>query len=91
MKHLNKSNREFNKALFWDVQIESLDIETHKRYIIERVVSRGNRADWELLKEIYGKKRIKQEVLKIRSLDKKTVSFLSVYLGVERTDFRCCG
>ena len=81
---------EFNKALFWDVQIDSLDIEAHARFIIERVVSRGNLADWNLLKRIYGKKRIKQEALAIRSLDKKSVSFLSVYFDLEKTDFRCC-
>ncbi len=82
---------ELNKALFWDVQIDSLDIETHARFIIERVVSKGNLADWNLLKKIYGKKRIKQEALGIRSLDKKTVSFLSAYFDVEKSAFRCCG
>ena len=86
---MNKSKIEFNKALFWDVQIDSLDIETHARFIIERIVSRGDLADWKLLKKIYGKKKIKQEVLGIRSLDKKTVSFLSVYFGMEKADFRC--
>lgn len=87
---MNRSNLEFNKALFWDVQIDSLDLETHARFIIGRVVSKGGLADWNLLKKIYGKKRIKQEAVGIRSLDQKTVSFLSVYFGMEKTDFRCC-
>ena len=90
LQQLNKSKIEFNKALFWDIQIDSLDIETHARFVIERVVSRGNLTDWNLLKKIYGKERIKQEVLRIRSLDQKTVSFLSAYFGMEKTDFRCC-
>ena len=86
LKQLNKSKIEFNKALFWDVQFDSLDIETHARFIIERVVSRGNLADWNLLKKTYGKKRIQQEALQIRSLDQKAVSFLSAYFGMEKTD-----
>lgn len=90
MKQLLESDIAFNKALFWDVQIDSLNIETHTRFIIERVVSRGNIADWELLKKIYGKERIKHEVLRIRSLDKKTASFLSVYFDIQKKDLRCC-
>jgi len=88
---LHKSTMEFNKGLFWDVQIDDLDLETHARFIIERVVSRGSLPDWHLLKKIYGKERIKHEVLRIRSLDRKTVSFLSAYYDVEKADFRCCG
>ena len=81
---------EFKKSLFWDVHIDSLDLEKHARFIVERVVSRGNRQDWQLLKEIYGKERIRKEAMRIRSLDPKTVSFLSVYFGMEKNEFRCC-
>lgn len=88
---MNEANIAFTKAIFWDVPIDSLDLQAHRRFIIERVVSRGNKTDWELLKEIYGKERIKEEVLGLRCLDKKTVSFLSVYFDVQREDFRCWG
>lgn len=80
----------FQKALFWDVKIDALDIEAHARFIIERVVSRGNLADWNLLKEIYGGERIKNETLRIRCLDKKTLSFLSAYFNIKKTEYRCC-
>ncbi|WP_420828892.1 DUF6922 domain-containing protein [Desulfobulbus rhabdoformis] len=81
---------EFNPALFWDIQCSSLDIEGHSRFIIERVVSRGVLADWHLLKKLYGKEKIREEVVRMRSLDRKTVSFLSVYFGIAKKDFRCC-
>nr|MBF0223509.1 hypothetical protein [Desulfobulbaceae bacterium] len=80
----------FSDALFWDVAIESIDVELHARFIIERVVGRGNLHDWKLLKKVYGKKKIKNEVTKIRNLDAKTLSFLSAYFSVEKTSFRCC-
>ncbi len=80
----------FDKALFWDIEEGSLDLQTHARFIIERIVSRGNRADWQRLKAFYGKEKIREEALQIRSLDQKTVSFLCVYFGVEKKDFRCC-
>jgi len=84
------TNTEFSKALFWDVEVDFLDMETHARFIIGRVVSRGNMTDWNLLKKLYGKKKIQQETLQIRSLDQKSVSFLSAYFAKEKTDFRCC-
>ena len=89
---MNKSEIIFNfqKALFWDVNIDSLDIEAHSKFIIERVVSRGSLADWNLLKKIYGRGRIKNETLSLRCLDRKTVSFLSAYFNVEKSDYRCC-
>ncbi len=80
----------FSRSLFWDVNIDSLDIEVHSRFIVERVVSRGNMQDWDLLKKMYGKRKIKDEVLQIRYLDKKTISFLSVYFNTEKSNFRCC-
>lgn len=81
---------ELNKALFWDVHMDSLDKEKHARFIIGRVVSRGNCTDWTQLTSIYGLDRMKQEVVSIRSLDRKTLNFLSVYFDLEKTDFRCC-
>ncbi|MFW8601937.1 DUF6922 domain-containing protein [Desulfobacterota bacterium M19] len=77
-------------ALFWDVNQDSLDIEAHSRFIIARVVTRGNLDDWHLLKKIYGKRKIKSEVAYIRCLDQKSISFLCAYFSKEKTDFRCC-
>jgi len=81
---------ELNKALFWDVQFDKLDIEAHARFIIARVVSRGNLADWALIKKMYGLKRIEQESVRIKSLDRKSLSFLAAYFFRDKKEFRCC-
>lgn len=78
------------QSLFWDVAFDSIDWQKHARFVITRVVSRGNLKHWETVKELYGQKKIKQEVVHIRSLDPKTLAFLSVYFGIEKTSFRCC-
>ncbi|RUM41000.1 MAG: hypothetical protein DSY80_09455 [Desulfocapsa sp.] len=91
--NLSKLSPEFlklNKALFWDVQFDELDLEIHARFIIARIVSRGNLADWALVKHIYGVKRIEQESMRIRSLDNKSLGFLSAYFAREKKEFRCC-
>ncbi len=80
----------FKSPLFWDVDINSIDIDTHARFIIARVVSRGNMDDWHTLLRLYGEKLIQQEAVNIRSLDPKSLNFLSVYFNVRKENFRCC-
>ncbi len=86
----NQQHPFFHRALFWDVDIKSLDINIHARYIIARVICRGNLTDWEILKNLYGKHKIRDEVVAIRSLDPKSLNFLSNYFDIDQADFRCC-
>ena len=83
-------NTESLRPLFWDVAFDSIDWQKHARFVIARVVSRGNLQDWETLKAMYGNNKIKQEVVCIRSLDPKTLAFLSVYFNIDKNSFRCC-
>ena len=79
----------FRKKLFWDVDYEDIDFAEHARFVIGRVVMRGNLDEWNALKEFYGLERIKSEVVKIRYLDKRTLSYLSVVLDIKKEKFRC--
>jgi hypothetical protein len=80
----------FHSSLFWDVDTNCLDIDIHARFIIERVITRGNMGDWKMLLNLYGKKRVRDEAVTIRSLDPKSLNYLSVYFNIEEVDFRCC-
>ncbi len=79
----------FNKSLFWDINIENLDYKIHKRFIIERVLTRGNWNDWQELKSFYGLQEIKNEVVNIRYLDKKTLNFCHTLFNIKKEEFRC--
>jgi hypothetical protein len=76
--------------LFWDTILQDIDAENHAGFIVERVVERGDMADWQTLLKLYGEKRILSEAVALRSLDSKTVNFLSVYFRVSKKEFRCC-
>ncbi|MBU0485446.1 MAG: hypothetical protein KKB30_13155 [Proteobacteria bacterium] len=80
----------FQPPLFWDVDPKCLGIDEHARFIIERAVTRGDIGDWRMLLNLYGKKRVRDAALTIRSLDPKTLNYLSVYFNIEETAFRCC-
>ena len=79
----------FSKHLFWDIDINTFDVEKNARWLIERVVTRGFYSDWLLLKNTYDADRIKTEALQIRALDKKSLNFLSKFFNLPIENFRC--
>ena len=78
-----------SRVLFWDVNYDTIDWENKVRFVIERVVSRGNQSDWLAIRTHYGLERIKNEMLQTRYLDKKTLNFLSKLFEIPKTEFRC--
>ncbi|OWY25614.1 hypothetical protein C7N43_20420 [Sphingobacteriales bacterium UPWRP_1] len=78
-----------NKALFWDIDINELDYNKHARFVIERVLTRGNLQDWQALKSFYGLEKIEAEALQIRYLDKITLNFCHTFFGIPKAKFRC--
>lgn len=79
----------FSPNLFWDTDPTTLDQVKHARYIIERVLLRGQLSDWFTMVRLYGLERIKQEAMNIRYLDKTTLNFCSNLFGVPKSKFRC--
>jgi len=79
----------FSTVLFWDIDIKTFDIDKHARFLIERVVTRGTLDDWHLLKKTYSREKIKEEALQIRTLDKISLNFLSIYFKIAPEKFRC--
>lgn len=80
---------DFSPHLFWDVNAESLDWEKNKAQIIQRVLEYGLIHDWNILKEYYGIERIGEVCRDLRSLDAKSVNFISVLTGIPKESFRC--
>jgi len=79
----------FSKGCFWDMDYEKLDLENSKNFIITRVVSHGGSSDEIELFAYYGWETIKEEVVKIRYLNKKILNYLSLLLDINKENFRC--
>lgn len=79
----------FRKELFWDVKLESIDIEKNARYIIERVLSRGKLTDWDQLKKLYTQQEITEHMVNIRSMDIRLLTFCSRVFNIPKENFRC--
>jgi hypothetical protein len=82
LKKIDKSSFLFSQYLFWDTPIEKIDIEKHKNYIIERVLSRGLLTDFYFLLQLYTSEEITSAVKKSKTLDKKTLNFCSHFFKI---------
>ena len=75
--------------LFWDVNVEDMDLKKHRADVIERITSRGRLDEFKLMLQYYGRETVKDILLQTRYLDKRTLSFCSLIFDVPKTEFRC--
>lgn len=75
--------------LFWDVDKSALDINASDALIIHRVLEYGILNDWKIITAIYGLDHIKKVVVKLRTIDDVTLSFLCALFNLNKSDFRC--
>ena len=76
----------FRQNLFWDTAVEKINTQMHKRYIVERVVTRGFLEDFYVLIKLYSTEEIKEALQKSRELDPKTVNFCSQYFHIPKSE-----
>lgn len=81
--------RMLSKRLFWDVPIESLEDDVHKRFIVQRVLERGGVNDIRLMMNHYSLSVVAEEAREIRSLDPVTLAFASCLINEPEENFRC--
>jgi hypothetical protein len=74
----------FSQNLFWDTPVQNIHLQQHKRYIIERVLTRGFLQDFYLILKIYTKEEIREAILKSKELDPKTAHFCSEYFEIPK-------
>ena len=79
----------FSKHLFWDTNRNTLDLDKNDAYIIKQVLEYGKLKDWNLIKNYYGISYIAEISIKFRSLEKKTLSFISTLSEIPVKEFRC--
>ncbi len=80
---------DFSQHLFWDVDLLLFDLEKYPEQFTSKVLEYGNFKDWTLLRDLYGKEKIKNIVLNLRNIDDLTLHYLSIYFNVEKSNFRC--
>lgn len=75
--------------LFWDVNRDTINPQAHKRYIINRILSRGTITDFRALLDYYDLEVIIEEIKEIRSMDNKTANFAAIYFSIPKQEMQC--
>ena len=73
------------QTLFWDCDIRDLNPLKHARFIIERILLRGEMEDFGWAKKTYGEEKIKEVILSNRTLDKKSQNFWCSYFNIDQS------
>jgi len=76
-------------SLFWDVNLESIDLQQHRASVIERITTRGRLDEFREILNYYGWDIVKQTLLQTRYLDKVTLAFCSALFDLPISEFRC--
>lgn len=78
-----------SKHIFWDVDVNAIDVEKNAVFIMQRVVQYGLFNDWRILKSELGIDKLKKYAIQIPSIDPISLSFLSNLLNIEKSEFKC--
>jgi hypothetical protein len=76
-------------SLFWDTDIQKIDLQKHKASVIERIMVRGQMDEFKAMMQFYGTDTVKKTMLNARWLDKVTLAFCSTIFDTPETAFRC--
>jgi hypothetical protein len=79
----------FNARIFWDVDFEKIDYDTHSGFVIERVFERGDVDDIRQCRRYYGDEKVSQVLLNAKFLPEHTLYFASAVINQPIETFRC--
>ena len=75
--------------IFWDVDVQSVDMEKNGVFVLQRVLQYGILKDWLLLKSVMGAENIKALAVQLPTLDDVSISFLSNLYKIDKSEFKC--
>lgn len=75
----------FTKTLFWDVNINEMNLSINKDFIIERVLVRGGMNDVKKLFSIYSNEELVRAIKNSKGLDRITHNFCANYFNIPKT------
>jgi hypothetical protein len=77
------------KELFWDIDFNQLNVDAHKRLIIERIISLGNLDEFYFILNTYNTQTLVNVILQLGYLDPKTMSFVISHFNISKNKLKC--
>jgi hypothetical protein len=79
----------FEKCIFWDVNLDKLDIDEKADFVIARVFERGDVEDIRKCRRYYGDEKIEKVILNVKFLPEHRLNLAAVLINHEITELRC--
>jgi hypothetical protein len=79
----------FNKAMFWDVDVEHLDYDKRTNWVIERVFDRGDIEDIRQCRRYYGDEKVREALTNAKWMRKEIFYLAMAVLNNQESDYRC--
>ncbi len=76
-------------SLFWDADVQTIDLQKHRAHIIERIMLRGRLDEFRVMMQFYGRETVETVMLNARWLDRTTLAFCSTIFDTPTSAFRC--
>lgn len=79
----------YSPNLFWDADLEQLDFDANKKYVIQRVLERGAFTDLQIAFKYYGANVIIEIARNLRTLEPRALSFIARIANLPKESFKC--
>lgn len=79
----------FDRRIFWDVNVLTLDYDNRASFVIERVFDRGDVNDIRQCRRYYGDKKVHDVLLNAKFLSERRLYLASAVIDEPVTAFRC--
>jgi hypothetical protein len=80
---------ELNKALFWDVDYQSIDFVKNANWVIVRVFERGDVEDIRAVRRYYGDKKVREALLSSKYIKANRLHLAAAVINEPVEKFRC--
>ena len=75
--------------VFWDTEVSTLDFDTDRLYVMDKVLNFVVWSDFVALMKYYVTETVKHVVVRLPYLKKDVLNFLCFYLGLKPAQFEC--
>ena len=75
--------------MFWDIDIERIDLKKNKEFVIERILEYGFTGQVSWLLKNYSRQSIIEVVKKSRNIDKITANYWAIHFHIKKEEILC--
>lgn len=77
------------KSLLWDVDISSIDLEKHYKYVIERIIEYGDVAEVKWMQKTFSKDQIIEILKTSKRISAKSGNFFAIKYNLSKEELEC--